>query len=318
MPGNVKCINCLKDVPAAALRCPYCDHLFGHRHASHVDYGLSSLAVRLSAALLDGIFFLLMVGCNLINSVTLRSNIIFLITILMIMAYKPFTELFFGMTLGKSICGVKVMDKEHKNISFFAALMRFIPFMPFYILTFNLIKDIFDSSRYTSFSGLLSAVRGIDFRQDIFTVFLYGCAFAVILIDVLPIIFTEKKQAIHDMISGSFCFSREIAGNQRNQRPFVIFILLCIVVIYYFLTPHEKLKFSSAPSAGAARQYLGACIIDGFGLRGSKPVVCIDSQWFAAGDRVCRGIIVKVTHKDAIIKFGLKKVDFKLGEKIEQ
>jgi uncharacterized RDD family membrane protein YckC len=257
-------------------------------------------------------FLLLFVVAGLINAVTFKAGPVFFVLFILIIAYKPVTEWLFGATAGKAIFKIRVVDKKNKKISLADALIRFAPLAPFCLLTANALKCFVGRLHGSSIDDLMIFLRQFFNHPHIFVIFLYICASGLIVVDAIPVLFTKKQRAMHDMLSGTFCIFGPRRGAKGDPRSLFIFIVMCITVVYYFSLPNNQKSGYPPPVA----QYFGDCVVRGFAVTDFKPVARIDAKWFNAGDYVCGGRIVKITQADIEVKFTAKTTVFKPGQVI--
>ena len=162
--------------------------------------------IRFGAYIIDYVVFIPIVILAVWNIFTLKSTAVLVLISLPGLAYKPFMESFFGATLGKMSCRIKVIDDDGNKISLFDAYIRFLPFL--------LTAGISLASQLILFSSpqFQSATSWIEIGQAQQGNFLEGTsrlAGLLIIIDCIVAAFTFRKRALHDMLAESFCVYKE-------------------------------------------------------------------------------------------------------------
>ncbi len=77
--------------------------------------------VRFGAAIIDYLIFIPILILAIWNGFTLKSTPLLILIHLPGLTYKPFMESYFGATLGKMSCGIKVIDDNCNKLSLFRA-----------------------------------------------------------------------------------------------------------------------------------------------------------------------------------------------------
>jgi len=92
-------------------------------------YNPAGFWIRVVAYILDNFVFIgLMAGAMFVLAMK-NNRLLFYVLSGMCLLYKPCFESFFGATIGKFICGVRVKNGKGGNINIFQALVRFFPDM---------------------------------------------------------------------------------------------------------------------------------------------------------------------------------------------
>jgi len=115
-------------------------------------------------------------------------------------------ESFFGATLGKMSCKLKVIDDNGNKLSLFNAYIRFLPFLFSAGVTLAGQLIIFSSPQFQSATSLIEI--GEAQQVNYLDVVSYP-VYALILIDCVLVAFTFRKRALHDMMAESFCVYKE-------------------------------------------------------------------------------------------------------------
>jgi uncharacterized RDD family membrane protein YckC len=162
--------------------------------------------IRVGAYIIDLVIFFPIIILSIWNTYSLKSTAVLILISLPGLIYKPFMESFFGATLGKMACGIKVIDDNGRKLSFFVAYVRFFPFLITAGVTLAGELIVFSSSQFqsaTSMTEILQAQQAnylgiVGFIVNILVTI--ECVFAA---------FTFRKRALHDMLAESYCVYKE-------------------------------------------------------------------------------------------------------------
>ncbi len=171
--------------------------------------------IRVGAYIIDGLIFIPIMILSFWNIYSLKSTVVLVLISLPGVIYKPFMESFFGATLGKMSCKIKVIDDNGKKLSLFGAYVRYFPFL--ISVGINLAGQliVFLSPQFqsaTSFIEIGQAQQG-NFLGPIGTI-----VGLLILIECIFASFTFRKRALHDMLAESFCVYKE-PENLSSELP---------------------------------------------------------------------------------------------------
>ena len=73
--------------------------------------------IRVAASFIDGLIFLPMIILLFLDLLWWKSFLLVVVLTIPNLVYKPFMEAFKGATLGKMICGLRVVDPYGDNLS---------------------------------------------------------------------------------------------------------------------------------------------------------------------------------------------------------
>lgn len=120
--------------------------------------------------------------------------------------YKPFMESFFGATLGKMSCKIKVIDDNGKKLSLFGAYVRFFPFLLSAGVALAGQLIVFSSPQFQSATSMteISVAQQGNFLYPIVLI-----VYLLLMIECVFAAFTFRKRALHDMLAESFCVYKE-------------------------------------------------------------------------------------------------------------
>ncbi len=162
--------------------------------------------VRVGAAIIDYLIFIPIVILGFWNGFTLKSTFLLILIHLPGLIYKPFMESYFGATLGKMSCGIKVIDDSGNKLSLLRAYIRFLPFFVSSAISLTSQPILFSSPEFESVTSWIelgqAQQRGLlDALGTIVALF--------VMVDCIFVAFTFRKRALHDMLSQSFCVYKE-------------------------------------------------------------------------------------------------------------
>ena len=162
--------------------------------------------IRVGASLIDFLIFIPIAILSTWNIFSLKSTAVLVLISLPGLIYKPFMESFFGATLGKMSCKIKVIDDNGKKLSLFSAYIRFFPFLLSTGINLAGQLILFSSPQFQSAKSMMEisqAQQGSSLAMITYPVS------ALVLIDCLFVAFTFRKRALHDMMAESFCVYKE-------------------------------------------------------------------------------------------------------------
>jgi uncharacterized RDD family membrane protein YckC len=162
--------------------------------------------IRLGAHLIDAVIFFPIIILSIWNTYALKNMAVLILISLPGLIYKPFMESFFGATLGKMACGIKVIDDNGKKLSLFGAYVRFFPFLiqTGVALAGQLI--VFSSPQFQSATSMAEIAQA---QQANYLGIVGLIVNILVLIECVFAAFTFRKRALHDMLAESFCVYKE-------------------------------------------------------------------------------------------------------------
>ena len=162
--------------------------------------------IRVGASIIDSLIFIPIGILSIWNTYSLKSTVVLILSSLPGLIYKPFMESFFGATLGKMSCKIKVIDDNGKKLSLFNAYIRFFPFLLSAGVTLAGQLILFSSPQFQSAKSMVEINQA---QQGNFLVVISYPVTILILIDCLFVAFTFRKRALHDMMAESYCVYKE-------------------------------------------------------------------------------------------------------------
>ncbi len=195
-----KCTNCGQEVEDSASYCTNCGEEIA-RFPKPAGFW-----IRVVASLVDSLIFIPVAVLTFVNFFSIKSTALLIVVGLPWLIYKPFMESFYGATLGKMVCGVRVVNEHGEKLSLGAAYVRFIPFLVSATISLASTLILFSSPGFKSASTMLeisqlqqgSPVRTFETIVSLF-----------VMAECIVAGFSHRKRALHDMMAGSFCIYKE-------------------------------------------------------------------------------------------------------------
>lgn len=188
------CSKCGQEVEDSAEYCSSCEAEIASSHKP------AGFWIRVGASLIDSLVGAPLIVLYFFNLVSIKSMFLLIVIPIPGAIYKPFMESFFGATLGKMACGIRVMDELGEKLTLKAAYIRFLPFLLSKITGLIGILMTFSSTEFqraSTFIEIAEMQSPIDLIETIVVLF--------VLLDCVVVAFTPSKCAIHDLMAGSFC-----------------------------------------------------------------------------------------------------------------
>lgn len=203
-----KCENCGQEFQKWVEFCSNC---------GQVNEGYSRPAgfwIRVGAYIIDGLIFIPIGLLSFWNIYSLKSTVVLVLITLPGFIYKPFMESFFGATLGKMACGIKVIDDNGKKLSLFGAYVRYFPFLISTGVTLAGQLILFSSPQFQSAESMMEVGQA---QQGNFLAPIGTIVGVLVMIECIFASFTFRKRALHDMLAESFCVYKE--PKKPNSEP---------------------------------------------------------------------------------------------------
>ncbi|MGD2094617.1 MAG: RDD family protein [Phycisphaerales bacterium] len=196
-----KCKSCEQEFTEWVEFCPHCGEAIE---------GYSKPAgfwIRVGAHIIDILVFIPIMVLGVWNAWHPKSTVILILVSLPGLIYKPFMESFYGATLGKMSCKIKVIDENGNKLSLLNAYIRFFPFLLHAGVTLASTLVLYSSPEFQSAESMQELAEAQQ-KTGILSVIGY-VALVFILIDCICVAFTYRKRAIHDMMAESYCVYKE-------------------------------------------------------------------------------------------------------------
>jgi uncharacterized RDD family membrane protein YckC len=162
--------------------------------------------IRVGAHIIDSVIFFPIIILSIWNTYSLKSIAVLILSSLPGLIYKPFMESFFGATLGKMACGIKVIDDNGKKLSLFVAYVRFFPFLIAAGVALAGQVIVFSSPQFQSATSMLEIGQA---QQANYLKYVAMIVNLLVMIECVFAAFTFRKRALHDMLAESFCVYKE-------------------------------------------------------------------------------------------------------------
>lgn len=196
----MKCIKCGQEVQDSVKYHSECE-------AEIVNYPKpAGFWIRVVAYFIDGIVFIPIVVLNFFNLVSIKSMFLLILICIPGFIYKPFMESFFGATLGKMACKIRVIDKHGEKLTLGTAYIRFLPFLLSTIVGLIGALVLFSFPEFKNVTTFLE-IGQLQQRNPIKPITTIVSLF--VFVDCVFIAFTHRKRAIHDMMARSFCVFKQ-------------------------------------------------------------------------------------------------------------
>ncbi|MDO8526736.1 MAG: RDD family protein [Deltaproteobacteria bacterium] len=163
---------------------------------------------RLLAYLVDIVIFLPLLPLSkflLLYSFQHRTILPQIVMGLMMLSFWIFVTTKFGGTPGKLLLKLRVVNDDQNFISFFDSFLRVLPWIAISLVSYLELHYAISSITW------ISTVKSYDDAAKILsaTKSIYGKILGVlVLIDLLVIIFNDKKRSLHDFIAGSYVVTK--------------------------------------------------------------------------------------------------------------
>lgn len=194
------CTSCGQTFEKWVEFCPHCSEpLEGYARPA-------GFWIRVGARIVDFLVFVPLIILGTWNSLSLKSTAALVLLSLPAFLYKPFMEAFFGATLGKMSCGLKVINAKGKKLSLFIAYIRSFPFLMASGVALATQLMLFSSPQFQSARSLMELGQ---IKPETFLNVVAPLVRLLVLIDCVVVTFTFRKRALHDMLAESFCVYRE-------------------------------------------------------------------------------------------------------------
>jgi uncharacterized RDD family membrane protein YckC len=197
---TTKCEKCGQEVERWAEFCPHCgEPMPGYARPA-------GFWIRVGAYLVDMIVFLPIIILAFWNMLSLKSTVVLAASSVPGFLYKPCMESFFGATLGKMACGIKVINVQGKKLGLFYAYARAFPFLVAAGVALASRLVLFSSPQFQSATSFMEMSQA---RTHTFWDAVNPLVSVLILVDCLVVAFTPRKRALHDLLAESFCVYKE-------------------------------------------------------------------------------------------------------------
>ena len=201
------CAKCGQQGEDSARFCAACGAEFSVQPQPAESYPRpAGFWIRVVANFVDGLVFIPLIGLTFYNLLVVKSALLMFFISIPKFFYKPLMESYYGATLGKMACGIRVIDAKGQKLTLSIAYIRFIPFLIARVVTIISALTIFSLPEFSSASTLVEIGRVNQTNPVEFFRKLIGF---LVLIDCIVAGFSYRKRAVHDMMAGSYCVYKE-------------------------------------------------------------------------------------------------------------
>ena len=197
---TIKCQNCGQEFEELVEFCSNCGEPME---------GFSKPAgfwIRAGAYIIDIVVFIPIVILSIWNTYSLKSTTALVLISLPGLIYKPCMESFFGATLGKMSCKIKVIDNKGNKLSLFSAYVRFFPFLLSAGITLAGQLILFSSTEFQSAKTMMDMAEA---QKSNYLGPIGSIIGILVIIECVFAAFTNRKRALHDMLAESYCVHKE-------------------------------------------------------------------------------------------------------------
>jgi len=177
------------------------DSILDTVNSSENNPELAGFWIRIGASILDSLFLIPLTALGFFAFAYIKDFYLYAFLALITFIYKPLMEGFWGATLGKMVCKLKVTDIYFRKLSFSKALVRSIPWL--FVSLSGLMEQypLFSLDDFINADDYLEIllVQSRSRPQTIVYVFQI-----ILLVSGLFIAF-KPRRGLHDYIAGSLC-----------------------------------------------------------------------------------------------------------------
>ncbi len=168
--------------------------------------------IRLGAALVDFLVLLPAGLLILLVNAYMQNLVLVILLSLAIAAYKPLMEHYYGATLGKMACKLRVQNEDGTKLTMSAAWVRYLPWLIGSVFGLYVTYVIYQDPDFSRVDGYLSYVQLISQDADIARISRIQQWVGVLpLLSALVLLFNKPKQAAHDILADSYVVYRDPA-----------------------------------------------------------------------------------------------------------
>jgi len=157
---------------------------------------------RMYAFIIDCLVFIPLNLLGNFNTLSIKSFSLSIFIAIVWWIYKPVMEWKYGATLGKMVLKIRIVDEDLKDLSFNQAALRFLPYfavsLSLLFSTFALFNVVgfYEANTLEEFQQLQEYLPDNSVASITIFFFIFSCS---------SIMLDEKKQAIHDRFSQTYC-----------------------------------------------------------------------------------------------------------------
>ncbi|MBB4078149.1 putative RDD family membrane protein YckC [Lewinella aquimaris] len=166
--------------------------------------------IRVAAALIDFLILLPAAALTILFTVYQPSLIAVILVLLLTAAYKPLMEHFYGATVGKMACKLRVIDDRGNFLGMGEAWIRYTPWLVATVVGVYLNIEMFGRESFHALDGYISYVTFLQSDPEIVRLSRIQQFTSLIpLLSALVMLFNKPKQAAHDILANSYVVYRQ-------------------------------------------------------------------------------------------------------------
>jgi len=159
---------------------------------------------RLGASLIDGfIISVVVVPVTYYNVIYWKIPVLFIITSLMEIIYKPFLEYRYGATWGKMFLGLRVIGHSFQNVTLNEELRRVSFYMIPSILQFILMVRLYFSPVFHTLTSY-NAYTQYEVSSNPSTMWIALIVSFLGIADCITFFLHEQRRSLHDIYAGTY------------------------------------------------------------------------------------------------------------------
>jgi uncharacterized RDD family membrane protein YckC len=164
---------------------------------------------RVGASLIDGfIISVVVVPVTYYNVINWKIPVLFIITSMIEIIYKPFLEYRYGATLGKMFLGLRVVGHSFGNVTVSEELRRVSFYMLPSILKFILMVRLYFSPVFRSISNY-NAYSQYEVSSNPATAWIALIVSFVGIADCITFFLHEQRRSLHDLYAGTYVIEKQ-------------------------------------------------------------------------------------------------------------
>lgn len=174
-----------------------------------LDIRFAKFGSRFGASMLDGLILIIItLPLTYYNVIHWKIPVIFILTSLFSIIYKPFMEFRFGATLGKMAVRIRVVGSEFHPVTLREELRR----VSFYLFP-SFIQETMTLKIY--FEGNFKLIDNYqDYNNYILSanpalVWLNIIVFTLLVVDCIYYLTNQQNRSLHDLYAGTYVIERD-------------------------------------------------------------------------------------------------------------
>ena len=170
--------------------------------------------IRFCAHFVDGLILIPIPILSFLNLLSFKNTALLILTVLPGFLYKPLMESFYGATLGKMACGIRVIDGFGQRLTLETAYIRYLPFLVSSLLATTQTLLLYMSPGFQS-AKTFEEIERLQ-QTGPLDILVYLASFFLIA-DCIVAACAFRKRALHDMMADSYCVYKGPQSQQEQQ-----------------------------------------------------------------------------------------------------